>query len=443
MISSPFVKWLRHIVTDLLEHQGFRRYFANTSWMFGEQILRLVTGVLVGIWVARYLGPTQFGTFSYAIAFVSIFTSIAKLGLDGIVVRELVIDPEKRDLYLGTAFWLKFVAALITLCMIGITTLFISNNYLINLYIFIIASGMIFQSFEVVDFYFQAKVLSRLIAISKLTQLFLSSLLKLYLIFSGSGLFWFVIVTFFDQVTLAVTFYIAFRKQGGSSFFSKYDSNIAIKLLKDSWPLILSSLMAMLYLRIDQIMIKEMMGVYEVGLYSVAVKLCEVWYFLPVVISTSLFPAILNAKKHSESLYLKRLQRLYIFSVWSAILIAIPISFFAEDLVSLLFGIQYQKASSVLVIYIWAGVFVFLSAAFGKYLITENFAKINFYRTSCGALLNIVLNYFFIPVYGLKGSAFATIASLFVVNIVYDLFDRKMHGQLKMKINAFVFPWRF
>ena len=158
------------------------RYFANTSWMFGEQVLRMASGLLVGIWVARYLGPEQFGLFSYALAFVSIFSGLAKLGLDGIVVRDLVNHPHQRDVYLGTAFWLKFVGAFVMLGIVALATLFTSNDHTTNLYVFIISSGIIFQSFEVVDFYFQSKVLSKFVSICKITQLAVSSALKIYFV---------------------------------------------------------------------------------------------------------------------------------------------------------------------------------------------------------------------------------------------------------------------
>ncbi|HIK36226.1 MAG TPA: oligosaccharide flippase family protein [Thermosynechococcus sp. M98_K2018_005] len=95
-------------------HQGIRRYIVNTSWLFAEQILRIIAGLLVGIYVARYFGPIKFGLFSYALAFVGLFASLAKLGIDGIIVKELVNAPAKRDAYLGTAFWLKIIGTMLT-----------------------------------------------------------------------------------------------------------------------------------------------------------------------------------------------------------------------------------------------------------------------------------------------------------------------------------------
>jgi O-antigen/teichoic acid export membrane protein len=371
---------------------------------------------------------------------VAIFGSIAKLGLDGIVVRNLVHQPEQRDVYLGTAFWLKLGGAVISLGVVAIATLFTSNDHTTNLYILIIASGMIFQSFEVIDFYFQSNILSKFVSLCKLMQLLLSSLLKLYFILTGSDLLWFVVVSLVDQFTLAVTLYIAYRYQKLGIFYRDFDLMTAKKFLKDSWPLIFSGLIIMIYMRIDQIMIKEMLGDKEVGLYSAAVRLSEAWYFIPMIITNSLFPAIVSAKKVSEELYYARLQRLYTFMVWMAIGIALPMTFLSDWLVTLLYGGEYREAGRVLMIHIWAGVFVFLGVAFGRYLLVENLSKKTFYRTFFGAVTNMALNLILIPRYGIYGAAIATLIAQFIANYIYDIFDKELYFQLKLKTIAMVNP---
>ena len=417
------IKRLKHLAQTVKNHQGFRRYFANTSWLFAEQLLRMVAGLLVGIWVARYLGPEQFGIFSYAIAFTSLFNSIAKLGLDGIVVRDLVKEAEKRDIYLGTAFWLKLLGALLMLGIVAIAMQLTSSDPLTNLYILIIASGAIFQSFEVVDFYFQSKVLSKFVSICKMAQLFISSLLKLYFIYTGAELIYFVLVTLLDQVTLALSLYIAYRFQELGSFYGHFNKAIAKQLLKDSWPLIFSGLVIMIYMRIDQIMIKEMLGERDVGLFSAAVRLSEVWYFIPVIISTSLFPSIVNAKKISDKLYDTRLRHLYTFMIWLAIMIALPMTFLSNWLVTLLYGEAYREAGQILMIHIWAGVFVFMGVASSKWFISEGLQRHLTINTVAGAIMNILLNIFLIPKYGIYGAAIATVMSQalasYIMNILF------------------------
>ena len=392
-------------------HRGFRRYFFNTSWLFAEQILRIIAGLLVGIYVARYLGPEQFGVYSYVIAFVALFGTIARLGLDGIVVRDLVNHPEEPHVYLGTAFWLKLIGALVALVLLAIAVQFTNNDNTTNLYIFIIASGLIFQSLDVVDFHFQSKVLSKYVSISKLIQLALSSVLKLYFIFIQADIFWFVIVGLVDQISLALSLIIAYWRKNVGSFFGRFELDTAKAMLKNAWPLILSGIAISLYMRIDQIMIKEMLGEKEVGLYSAAVRLSEAWYFVPVIVTTSLFPAILNAKKLNPKLYSERVRRLYAIMIYSAVGMALPVTFMAESIIFTLYGVHYQDAGLVLAIHIWAGIFVALGVVNGSWFLAENLQKLAMINTLAGVAVNVILNYFLIPIYGIAGVAFATLAS--------------------------------
>ena len=429
---TPIQKALGRLAT----HQGFRRYFFNTSWMFAEQVLRIIAGLFVGIYVARYLGPEQFGIYSYAAAFVSLFGAIAGLGLNGIVVRDLVNHPQERDVYLGTAFWLKLCGALLTLGLLAVVVQFTGNDATTKLYIFIIASGLIFQSFDVVDFYFQSKVLSKYVSMARLIQLALSSVLKLYFIFIQADLFWFVLVSLIDQISLALALAFAWWRQKLGSFFVRFELVTAKAMLRNSWPLILSGIAVTLYMRIDQVMIKEMLGEREVGLYSAAVKLSEAWYFVPVIITTSLFPAIVNAKKISQELYYQRMQRLCTLMTWLAIAVALPMTFMADWLVSLLYGHHYREAGSVIAIHIWGAVFVFLGIASGVFFTAENYTRKSLYRTASGAVSNMLLNLALIPSYGINGAAVATVLSQFVANYLYDLFDSSTRRLLVVKTRA-------
>ncbi|MBI9084494.1 MAG: flippase [Desulfobacterales bacterium] len=412
-------------INKILNHPGFRRYSMNTMWMVSEQILRLIAGLFVGIWVARYLGPGQFGLLNYAVAFTVLFGVIAKLGLDAIIVRDLVNQSHPLDVYLGTAFWLKAVGASVAMSFIAMAVRFTANDVTTNGYIFIIAAGLIFQSFEVIEFYFQSQVLVKFVSICKMVQLSISSVLKIYMVLSGSQLISFVLLSLFDNATLALSLFVAYQHQRKPDFIKYFDLQIARTLLKDSWPLILSSIVIMIYMRIDLIMIKEMLGEHEVGVYSAAVRLGEVWYFIPVIIATSFFPAILNAKKQSETLYYSRLKRLYAFMAWFAIIIALSMSLLSDRLVILLYGAPYSAAGRVLTIHIWSGVFVFVGVVSGKWLLAENLQLFSTINTSIGAIANVILNYVLIPKIGIIGSAWATLISYFIAAYLCLAFSKR------------------
>jgi O-antigen/teichoic acid export membrane protein len=421
-----------------LAHHGFRRYFANTSWMFGEQLLRMIAGLFVGIWVARYLGPSKFGIYSYVLAFVSIFSGIAKLGLDGVLVRDLVAHPQEHKIYLGSAFWLKVFGAIAMLILIGVALQITNNDLSIDIYILIIASGIIFQSFEVIDFYFQSKIQSKFVSLCKILQLCISSILKIYFVLTGAELIWFVLIALIDQLTIALSLYWAFRNQKGSNFYFAFNFSIARKILIDSWPFIFSSLAVAIYMRIDQLMIKQMINEHELGIYSAALKISEVWYFIPTIISSSLAPAILNAKKTDEKLYQLRLLRLIKLLTWLSIFLAVIITFSSDKLIDLTFGPAYQSSVGVLNIQIWSGVFVFIGVASSVFFVAENYAKKVLYRTLLGAVTNVILNFYFIPKYGISGAAYATLFSQFLANFLYDFFDSDIKALLIIKIKSFL-----
>ncbi|WP_324778942.1 flippase [Thiobacillus sedimenti] len=427
-------------------HQGFRRYLANTSWLFAEQVARIVAGLFVGIYVARYLGPAEFGVFSYAVAFVALFGAIAKLGLDGVVVRDLVTHPNESGAYVGTAFWLKAVGALLSLALIALSLRFTGNGAQLNLYILIIAAGLLFQAFDAVDFYFQSKVLSRYASICKLAQLAASSFLKLYLIAVQAELFWFVLTSLVDQIFLGVTLWIAYRQQKVGSLFRFFDQRKAAAMLRTSWPLILSGIAVSLYMRIDQVMIKEMLGEREVGLYSAAVRLSEAWYFVPVVICNSLFPAIVNARRISDSLYQERLRRLSAVLSWTAIAIALFTSFTSERIITMLFGISFAGAGSTLAIHMWASLFVFFGVLTSKWLLVENLPRYSFLLTLIAALINIAMNLVLIPRYGIAGAALATLSAQAITTLLVLLILKRTRPLLYVffrGLNFFgVLKWR-
>lgn len=255
----------------------------------------------------------------------------------------------------------------------------------------------------------------------------LSSGIKVAFIIYKAPLIAFAIISIFDTASIALGLIYFYKKNSRLKFLNwQFNLHIAKKLLSSSWPLALSGLVISLYMKIDQIMIKEMLNVEAVGQYAAAVRLSEAWYFLPIVIAKSLFPAIINAKETSESLYYKRLQHLYTLMIWLAIGIAFPITIWSDHLISVSFGKNYSEASSVLKLHAWSGVFVFLGVAFSRFLVTENLFINSCYRTSTGAFFNIVLNYFLISKYGIQGAAIATILSQMIANLLYDIFDKEL-----------------
>ena len=428
---------LKDKLNKLQAYPGFKKYFVNTSWLFFERVIGMTVSFFVGVYVARYLGPADYGLFSYAASFVGLFLGISALGLDSILVRELVKDETKRDELLGTSFILKSIGSILVILIVLIAVRFTNNDSFTNLLIYIIVSGTIVKSFNVINFYFQSKVLSKYTVYVQIFTSITCAVIKLVLIYFNMGLIYFAIVSLLQSIIFSSGLIVMYVKQKSSLFKWRMNFDLAKNLLKDSWPLILSGIAISIYMKIDQVMIKNMLGTEAVGNYAVAVKLSEVWYFIPMVITNSLFPAIVNAKKISEKLYYERLQKLYTLIVWIAIAIALPMTFLSDWIVKLLFGEQYNQAGSVLIIHIWVGVFVGLAVVKGKWQVNENLTKFYLYGALASSIANILLNYFLIPAYGIKGAAVATLISQCISAYFINYFFVELKSQTLLMHKAF------
>ena len=393
---------------------NLRKILGNTGWLFTEKIVQMVLGLLVGVWITRYLGPERFGRFNYAIAVVGLFIPFAKLGLDNIVIRNLARDSSNKDETLGTAFVLKLIgsslAFFVTLGVITFSTPSDSFHYREMLWLVgIVASGTLIQSFEIIDYWFQSQIQSKYSVLARNTAYVLMNGVKIILIQLKAPLIIFAIAMVAEYLLSAIGLMIAYQFQGHLMKSWRVNFTLAKSLLKDSWPLILSGIVIMIYMRIDQVMLGRMVGEKSVGIYSAAVKISELWYFVPGAIVNSVFPSIVQAKEISEEIYYKRLQKLLTAVSILAYAVAIPVTFLAPQIVTLIYGQKYAEAGNILNIHIWAGLFVSLGVARETWITTEGLMKFSAITAATGAAVNIVLNYFLIPQYGGLGAAIATV----------------------------------
>ncbi len=408
-----------------LEHEGHKRYFANMSWMFLGQMFSLLVSFFIGAWVARYLGPENYGVLSYSIAFVGIFGFIASLGVDGILNRELINTPEKRDELLGTAFRLKLFGGAVALVLAVASVLIFQTDPLMKILVSLFSFSFILQSIGIIGSYFNAEVKSKYNVKATLFATLMSSVLKVLIILSGKGVIWLVVVFVLDSLWQGIGLIRAYNYFGLKIKNWIFNKTLARSMFKNSWPLMLASAAGFILLKIDQVMIGSMLGNREVGIYAVGVKLVEVWYFIPGIISTALFPAIINAKKTGVELYKKRLNNFYILMVVLPIMMAIPITLLAKPIISIIFGSGYLEAIPVLKIYIWSSVGFFVGNAIGSYLMAENKVKTIFILNLVAMVVNLVLNIILIPLYGLIGASWATLVAYSIVPLWLFIINKK------------------
>lgn len=425
-------------LSTLAQHQGFRRYFANTSWLFAEKTFRMVVGLLVGVWVARYLGPERYGLFSYAQSFVGLFSVVATLGLDSILVRELVKDESKRDILLGTAFRLKLIGASAVMMLLAIAVQFTSNDGYTNALVFIVASATVFQSFNVIDLYFQSKVLGKYVALANTVSLALLSLLKIACILLRAQLAAFAFLVLVDGVILAAGFVFFYRRKNLSVRAWRFDTETAKSLLKESWPLILSGGALMIQARIDQVMIREMLGNAETAYYSVALRLIEAFGFIPVILDSSLFPALAKAKYVSEKLYQTRYLNYYRLSFFLFLLTATPIYLFSGKIILILYGEAYQPAGILLSLMATRLFFTNIGTARSAFINIESLFKYSLFSMITGTVVNVVCNFILIPSYGSVGAIVATIFSFSTTIFFLDAFYSKTRSNVMLQFQAFV-----
>ena len=404
-----------------------------------EQVFRLVASLLVGVWVARFLGPEQFGVYTYAMVVVTVLASIAKLGLDELVVRHLVHAPQLSTQILSTAFWLKMAGSAFTL--MGLIVWVGLERSTHSAYILIIAMGILFQAFDVIDFYFQSQLLSKYAATCRMAQLLLSALLKVGLVLMKAELVWFVWVLLFDQFFVASTLYWIFRRTKNHLIFRSFQSPLAKELLQESWPLLINALVVILYMRIDQLLIAWVLGPKDMGVYAAASRISEMAYVIPVVVVGSVFPALIRLRQTDPIAYARRLKQIYAGLFWLAAAIAFPLTLWSSNLIDLLYGQAYQGAAAVMAVHIWTCVFVFIGVPFSKHLVIHQKTPKLMVRTFCGVLINVIALLLLLPGYGIYGAAWAALIAQAYVNFLGDVLDPQTWDQLHLKTQAFLKPF--
>jgi Membrane protein involved in the export of O-antigen and teichoic acid len=407
----------------VFSHGGFRRYFANTGWMFFGQMFSLLVSFFIGAWLARYLGPQNFGVLSFSMSFAGLFAFIASLGIDGILSRELVKFPEKQNELMGTSLGLKLIGGSVAFLLSINAAFFFEHDPLIRLLIILFSLSFILQAIGVITTFFQANVWAKKVIKVQLLAMALSSVFKILAIIFGLGVTWITLIYVLDGVWGGWGLIVAYRKNGLRIREWKFNWKLALGILADAWPLMLSGAAISVYMKIDQVMIGNMLGETKVGLYAAAVKISEIWYFIPIIICTSLFPAIVNAKMSDKASYKKRLHDLYWLMFFLATALAVPISILAKPIVALIFGIRYLPAAGALQIHIWAGLGVFWGVALNQYLLSENRTFINLVLTLSSAVLNVILNLYLIRSWGINGAAMATLISYLFVPVSFFTYN--------------------
>lgn len=396
----------------------FKKALANTSWLVSEKVIAMLANLLVGLALARSLGPESFGALNYLLAIIALVQPLASLGLSSIVTRELVNNPASESRIIATTIGLRFFGAVFGSCV----CIFIAwagwglAGEDARLGLVALAFANLFGALTALEFWFHAHMAAKTVVRMRTMVVVAFAALKLITLWLDAGFLFIILLFAFESALLSVFLVLIFNSHSEKLNLKLFDLRYGYTLLRQSFWLILSGVAAAIYLKIDQIMLEHLASTREVGIYAVAAKMSEAWYFFADAVAITLFPALLRYRTKSMERYYYRLQQVSDMLIGLALCIFIIVMVAGKPMIILLFGIEYFDSIIILQIHIFASLFVFMRAMVSKWLIAENLLIYSLVSHGFGAFFNVFSNWFFIPVWGGKGAALGTVLSYFIAS---------------------------
>ncbi|MEO6969421.1 MAG: flippase, partial [Chthoniobacterales bacterium] len=404
-----------------------RTLLSNSAWSLLNQGARVGALALVTIALSRHFGPQRFGALAFGLAFVRIFAVIAAFGLDRILVRQFVETDGDSGATVRSAFFLKLVIACVSyLALIALVFLIDPRDRLTFAIVLLAGGGLLFQAFDVFDFFFQAQNRFRLAFFGRTLPIALSTALKIGAIVADAPLLVFAALETVETALIAIALFVVYRRYRSAPVtLEPVRPVVAKNLLREGLPLLLGSLAAMIYMRSDILMLGKMVSFRAAGIYSAASQITEACALLPMAFVPALFPVLLRWRKLGAEYYFRQFEKLFLGAALSGVAMAASLTIAAPFVVRLLYGPEYASAAGILVIHAWSAIFLYVAIMQTGYDITERLTWWTAIRTAAGATVNVILNFVLIPRYGAIGSAVATLISLscsgFLFNSVHPL----------------------
>lgn len=409
----------------------------NSFWIISEKIIQMLLSLVVNRIVAEYLQPSNYGTLSYGASIVAFFTSICTLGLDAIIINELINKKDEQGEILGTGIFMRVISSTLSMFLIAIVVVLLNPNDTQILTITILQSiSLLFDSFNLINIWYQSKLKSKYTVFIAFIVYIVVAAFKCYLVFTKKSLEYFALANALTTILTIVLLLILYKKQKGPKL--KIDLSRIKPFLKQSYHFILSGLMISVYAQTDKIMIGNMLSdMSAVGLYSVATTITSLWSFIPSAIITSFRPTILEAKLKSNDLYIRRLKQLYAIILWLNFAYALGVTVFAELIIKILYGEAYMGAKLPLLLAVWSGGFSYVGVARDIWFVSEGKQKYSKWISLLGCITNVVLNLMLIPIWGIVGAAIATTITQFMTGFISTIFFKETRINTKYIIEAF------
>ncbi len=412
------------------------RFIKNTSWILFGQIVRLSISFVISIITARYLGPSNNGVINYINSYISFFTSLVGLGLNGVIIHEFVNHRDEEGKILGTAIGLRLIVGLLSaLSFLGIVWMTDGNDPVIMSAAILQAIQLPFLCLDTVNFWYQSNMQSKYSVLAQTIAYLVTAAYKIYLLVAQKGVAWFSFAISLDFIILGVLYFVLYNRHKKQVMC--YSAEVAKRLLKSGLPFILANIMIVIYGHMDRVMIKWLMeSTREVGLYSAAITICSIISFIPSAILDSARPLIAEAKNESEEKYNLRFRQLVAGIMWISFLYSIFITVFSKLIIYLMYGSEYLDANICMKIAVWYTAFSFIGSAKDFWLICEDKKRYVFIFSAIGAGCNVIMNLVFIPWWGINGAAIATLITQILANFIIPFVFKETRQYSKYVLNA-------
>lgn len=414
-----FLKNFKELFAKFRNNQSL--IFLNLAWLGSGKFIRLILGFISSVLIAQYLGPSQLGKYSFALAYISIFSSISELGLKNIVIRNLVKKNDDTSILLNTTFLLLIIGNVCAFIFSIFSLSFFSITHITFWLTLLISVIFIFRPFSLIAiYYFEAITQSKYIIISSNFGLIISFSLNIILIFNNAPILYFAAPIILESLIGGILCFLFFKNQTHISIsLLKYiEWDIAKRLLKDSYPLLFSSIMVVIYMQIDQIMLPILSSTKEAGLYAISVKLTEFWYFIPGIIYISVYPYFIKLYQENQKKFNIQYHLLMKVIIFTFIAISLLYFILAPYFMPFIFGEIYAESARMLSVLIWASVFVAIGQIRNIYLNILNLNVLNLYTISIGAVINLLLNLLLIPMLGGLGASISTLIAYIIASFL-------------------------
>lgn len=393
------------------------RVIKNASWIIACRIMQSGLALVVTMLSARYLGPSGYGLINYAASLVTFFVPVMQLGLNSTLVREIISDPEHEGETMGTALAMTFVSSIACILGIAVVSGFLNKGETRTTLVCTLYSLLLlFQSLEMIQYWFQAKLLSKYTALTVLAAYVVISAYRIMLLITGCSIYWYAISQAMDYAIIAMVLLVLYRRISGQKL--SVSMRRAFDMLGRSKHYILSAMMITVFAQTDRIMLKMMLNEDAVGYYSAAASCAALTAFVFVAIIESARPAILEASQKAQNLFHQRMKVLYAVVILLALTQSVAITILAKHIVYILYGREYNPTINALRIVVWFSTFSYLGSVREIWILAEKKQRYLWIINLSGATANIILNAMLIPAYGVNGAAFASLVTQFFTNVI-------------------------